>query len=54
MNALAVGLVLGCIVLSGIILYTYIPKTTTSAVIRLSATVEITPGNVKVHTQQDL
>ncbi|MDE1813522.1 MAG: hypothetical protein KGH87_07185 [Thaumarchaeota archaeon] len=54
MNALVIGLVLVCIAVSGIILYTYIPKTTTNAVLRLSATAEITPGNIKVHTLQDL
>ncbi|MDE2590438.1 MAG: hypothetical protein KGL95_12335 [Patescibacteria group bacterium] len=54
MNALVIDLVLVCIAVSGIILYTYIQKTTTNAVLRLSATAEITPGNVRVHTQQDL
>ncbi len=54
MKALAIGLVLVCIAVSGIILYTYITKTMTNAVLRLSTTAEITPDNVKIRTQQDL
>ncbi|MGI0007005.1 MAG: hypothetical protein ACREAR_03285 [Nitrosotalea sp.] len=53
MNALVIGLIVVCIAVIGIIFYFDIPKTTTD-VIQLSVTVETTPGNVKVHTQQDL
>ncbi len=53
MKALVIGLIVACIMVVGIILYLDVPKTTT-AVLQLSATAETTPGNVKVHTQQDL
>lgn len=53
MKALVIGLIVACIMVIGIILYLDVPKTTT-AVLQLSATAETTPGNVKVHTQQDL
>ncbi|HJW19749.1 MAG TPA: hypothetical protein VJ571_04250 [Candidatus Nitrosotalea sp.] len=53
MKTLIIGLIFVCVIVSGIILYLDIPKTT-NVVLRLSATTEITPGNVKIHTQQDL
>lgn len=54
MKALVIGLILVCITVSGIILYLDMPKAATSVVLRLSVTAETTPGNVKIHTQQDL
>ena len=42
------------VALSGIILFFEISKPTSSAVIRLSATAETTPDNVKIHTLQQL
>ncbi|MDE1811388.1 MAG: hypothetical protein KGH85_00810 [Thaumarchaeota archaeon] len=53
MKILMIGLAIVCIIVVGIILYLDIPKTTT-VVFQLSATAETTPGNVKIHTQQDL
>ncbi len=54
MKALIIGLILVCITASGIILYLDIPKTVTNPVVQLSATAETSPGNVKIHTLQDL
>ncbi len=42
------------VALAGVILFFEISKPTSSAVIQLSATAEITPDNVKIHTQQQL
>lgn len=53
MKILMIGLAIVCIMIVGIILYLDIPKTTPT-VFQLSATAETTPGNVKIHTQQDL
>lgn len=52
MKILVIGLAIVCIVVVGIILYLDIPKTT--IVLQLSVTAETTPGNIKIHTQQDL
>ncbi len=54
MKALVIGLILVCITVSGIILYLDMPKVATNVILRLSVTAETTPGNVKIHTQQDL
>jgi hypothetical protein len=54
MKILVIGLILVCITVFGIILYFDIAKSATNQVIRLSATAETSPGNVTIHTQQDL
>ncbi|MHB8602458.1 MAG: hypothetical protein ACYC9R_07455 [Nitrosotalea sp.] len=53
MKVLIVLLAVG-ISLSGIVLFLEISKPASSAVIQLSATAETTPGNVKIHTLQQL
>ena len=53
MKALVIGLIIVCITVVAVILYLDVPKTTTS-VLQLSVTAETTPGNEKIHTQQDL
>ena len=53
MKSLVIGLIIVCIAVVAVILYLDVPKTTTS-VLQLSVTAETTPGNEKIHTQQDL
>lgn len=53
MKTLIVLLTVG-IALAGIVLFLEISKPTPSAVIQLSTTAETTPGNVKIHTLQQL
>jgi hypothetical protein len=52
-KTLTIALVVASLVIAGIAIFLEVP-TTTNAVIKLSATVETTPGNVKIHTQQQL
>ena len=52
-KTLTVALVVASLTIAGIAIFLEVP-TTTNAVIKLSATVETTPGNVKIHTQQQL
>lgn len=52
-KTLTIVLVVASLVIAGIAIFLEVP-TTTNAVIKLSATVETTPGNVKIHTQQQL
>ncbi len=42
------------IILSGLVIFLEIYKPASNAVIRLSATAETSPGNEKIHTQQQL
>lgn len=53
MKTLIILFVIG-IALAGIVLFLEVSKPTSSAVIQLSATAETTPGNVKVHTPEQL
>ena len=53
MKTLIILFVIG-IVLAGIVLFLEVSKPTSTAVIQLSATAETTPGDVKVHTQEQL
>ena len=52
-KTLTVALVVASLTIAGIAIFLEVPKTT-NAVIKLSATVETTPENVKIHTQQQL
>lgn len=53
MKTLIILFVIG-IVLAGIVLFLEVSKPTSSAVIQLSATAETTPGDVKVHTPEQI
>lgn len=53
MKTLTIALVVTSLVIAGVFIFLEVPKTP-NAVIKLSATVETTPGNVKIHTQQQL
>ncbi|MDE1843925.1 MAG: hypothetical protein KGI10_01190 [Thaumarchaeota archaeon] len=53
-KTLTIALVVACLIIAGIAIFLEVPKTATNAVIRLSTTAETTPGNVKIHTQQQL
>ena len=52
-KTLTIALVVASIAIAGIAIFLEVPKTT-SSVTRLSVTVEMTPGNVKINTQQQL
>ena len=52
-KAITIALVVASIAIAGIFVFLEIPKTP-SSVIQLSATVETTPGNVKIHSPDQL
>ena len=52
-KAITIALVVASIAIAGIFVFLEIPKTQ-SSVIQLSATVETTPGNVKIHSPEQL
>jgi hypothetical protein len=54
MKTLVIALIVTCVAITGILLFFEIPKTSTSAVIQLSATAEASPNDVKIHTLQQL
>ena len=52
-KAITIALVVASVTIAGIFIFLEIPKTQ-NLVIQLSATVETTPGNVKIHTPEQL
>lgn len=52
-KAITIALVVTSVAIAGIFIFLEIPKTQNS-VIQLSATAEITPGNVKIHSPEQL
>ena len=53
MKTLIILFVIG-VILAGVVLFLEVSKPSSSAVIQLSATAEITPGDVKIHTPEQL
>jgi hypothetical protein len=54
MNTRVIALVVTAVVIVGIIISVEVFKTSTNAVIRLSVTTQTSPGDIKIHTQQQL
>lgn len=52
-KTITIALIVASVTIAGIFVFLEIPKTQNS-VIQLSATVEITPGNVKIHSPEQL